>query len=447
MIAFASIAVLCGSIFSSLLKKRSGLLSNTINLIAISVLSIYTFLLDEINIMNVIMIEHPGNVALSFIGFIAVLFILYGEMDSQERAQVAILHFFAFLASYVVLGSYDWISVFICYKLVVLSYCSLLDFEEGKSSKNIFVFEMLRSITLIWAIIFYFLGTGVFDFHQQVVMNQDFYLVSLIFFLLFVAMELGLFPFNFWFEDMMVKAGKESLVSYVLIRKVLFSYFMVVILDRMSEACDPAYREIFLNVIKGYVFINILVGGFFLLIQDRMVKIISSFAMVNMSLAYLCIASGQEELLERNLLFYLFCTLLPLFGMVLLNNAACAKEKCSYSLKQFCGVISNSRWMGIYFSIFLLAVAGFPLTTGFSGKLLLGLELLDMMEKELLVAWLFVFFSSVYASLKIISYIFSCSGDKVENMVPDRKYFWVHTVLIFLVIFGGMFPSLFFNSI
>ena len=447
MIIITWLATLCSSAFAALFRREGSLIANGINLFAVSLVSLYTLFVNEINIIDAITIAYPDSILLSLVGFFIILLILYGDIRSQKDSQIGILHSFIFLSSYILLGANDWMGVFICYKLIVLIYYSLLERKDDGSSKNLFTFEMLRSVILVLAIIFYFLGTSTFALFQPMVINQDFFLISLIFFLLFTAMELGLFPFHFWFEDVLGKSNTENLIFYVLIRKIILSYFMIVTLGKLSVNCEPLYGEVFLTIVKGYVLINIVAGSLFLLVQNKLVEIISSFAMINMSLAYLCMALGEEHFAKERIIFYIFCTLLPLLGIGLINSAVHGMKKCDGSLKQFGNIIANNYWLGFYFSMFLLAISGFPLTMGFFGKLLICLDLLEIMGKELLAGLLFMFFSSMQVSFKIIGYILSSIGEKTEDLNLERKHLWIHTVLVLAVGLGGTIPYLFFDRL
>ena len=309
--------------------------------------------------------------------------------------------------------------------------------------RKLLFFEAMRSIVLVSAIAFYFLGTRSFDFHQQLIFNQDFFLVSLILFGLFAAMELSLFPFHVWFENFPAKGEKEKRNFYILIRKIIFSYFMIVVLKKMSMACDPVYGEIFLNVVKWYVLTNIVMGGFYLLIHKNMMKIISSFAVINMSVGYLCIILRQDEIFKEHLLFYLFCTLLPLLGISLISNAIYIKENNDYSYKRLDGIIVNDSYLGICFSVFLLVLAGFPLTVGFSGKLLLFLDFIETGEKELFVGLILIYLFSMQTALGIVGRIFLKFKQKTKKIKLDKRHLWIHAILVFLVVAGGVNPSLF----
>ena len=443
VIVIICFTALCSSIFFSLFKREGILISNVINLITISILSVYTLFLNEINIANVITVAYPDNIIISLVGFFIVLLTLYEKPSSWRESQVSGLYFFVFLVSYVLFGLEDWINVFICYKIVVLAYYSLLSERKDKSSKNLFIFEMLRSIVLMMAIVFYFLGTQSFIFYQPNIVNQDFFLVSLVLFALFTAMELGLFPFHFWFEELLKKKKGEKQTFYVFVRKIIFSYFMIVTLKSLSLACDSSSGEIFLSIIKIYVLINIVAGSFFLLVQKNVVEIVSSFAMLNMGLAYLCIILRGSKPFKEYLAFYLFCTLVPLLGISLANGIVCIQEKGECSMKRFCSLITNNFWLGTFFVVFLLTLAGFPLTVGFPSKLLLSLGLFEMGGNELLVGLVFMFFFPMQASFKIIGYMFSEPREKIKTISLGRRHLWTYAVLAFLMVVGGVSPPLF----
>ena len=434
---------LCGGVFASILKKKGIFFSNCINLIVTFFLSVQALLLSEINFFGIIAIGYPNNIVLAFLGFLNMVSIVYGNLRCQRAAQTSILHSFIFLISYVLLGTSDWINVFICYKLIVLGYYSLLNIKDDESSKNIFIFEMQRSIILALAIVFYFLGTKSFSFYQQTVANQDFFLISLILFTLFAAMELGLFPFHVWLRTFLEKNKKEKLNFYILIRKTIFSYFMIVTLAHLSANCEPFYGEIFLKIIQGYVLTNIVMGSIFLFFHKNMMKIISSLAMINMSQGCLYIVLREREMFEERLLFYLFCTLLPLLGISLMSNVIYNKENNDYSYKKFGSILVKNPPLGIYFSLFLLAIVGFPLTMGFSGKLSLFLNLLGMEKQVLIVGLIFIYFFSIQVGLKIAGYMFLKNEQEIEKIELNKKQLWVHVVLASLVIVVGVAPSLF----
>ena len=442
-----SFFILCVSIFVSLVKKNGSIISNGINLVTVSALSIYTLCLNEVNVFGIIELSHPGNILLAFVGFSIVLLICYGDLTSRKYCQIGGLYSFIFLTSYILLGTSDWINVFICYKLSVLTSFSLLEIKNNKLSKNFFVFEMLRSCVLILSIVFYFAGTLGFSFHNFSVVNQDFFLVSLMLFALFAGMELGLFPFHFWFENLLERAKEEKTAFYIFIRKIIFSYFMVTILQKLSMECDPVYEYIFLNFVKVYALVNIIIGIFFLLIHKNIIKIISSFTVINISLAYLCIILRQDEFSKIHLIFYIFCVFLPLLGMSLMNNSIFIKERDGFSFKKFAGLVVSNPWSGAHFFIFLLGVAGFPLTLGFSGKIMLYLDLLRTKEKWIVVILLFVLFFSMQVGFKIASQMFSSSKEKAEKINLCKKHLWIHAILALGIIVGGVAPSLFLKEL
>ena len=442
---------LCLALFLSFVRRIGTKLATGINILSTALLSLNSFIVPKLSWIHpegekILEIYKPDTIALSVIGI--VIIILIGCKNNQNRKNVltGILYSFILFISYIFLGVKDWISIFICYKIILLtSYSSIGIPKKGLIFvKKIFPLNIFQTTALILGIFFFFLGTGDFSFYKVEVANQDFFLLSLILFSLVLAIELGLFPFNTWPEEVL-KYGRIDKVAFMLIaRRTIVCYFFIVTIQDLYTAHSLVYREIILNILKIYILANFIVGSIILLKTKNIINLLSTILITNMGLVFLAIGPTRDEFFKDHLFFYLFSMSITLIGISFTIDAIYPKEETDYRLEKLRGLFSYHHGLGLQLSILLLSLICFPPTIGFTGKFLFYSNLLGKNIDGFIMALIVLSLIPIQSGFKIFNFIFlKTDQDQPSIELSEKRHQGIRYIVVFLVIIGGIVPSLF----
>lgn len=383
----------------------------------------------------------------SIVSFFALLvFILNGEKEKKD-VQNSLLSAFMLLGSIFLIGSTEFMTFFVCLEIIGLmgyGQVALSGMENSKEAAiKYFIQGSIFSAFFLLGVAFFVGATGGFNFLEFKVLNQELYVMSVAILFLVGCFKLGAFPFHAWMPDVYSNVNRGNLASSFLISKLVVGYTYISVLIRLVNFADPRLQVYLVYGILVIAVLSAFYGNIMGLAQMQFKRIVaySSLAHAGYMLMTLCLT--MEEGYEEQLMFYLtFYSVSATGALLLLNKLLETGNKKDFydSLK---GAFYKDSFSSFLLCLFVLSLAGIPLTSGFTTKYLLftnyfreglGLEATAILISTIIGLGYYVRFVIV---------MFMEEPEEKPVIVVDLRDQVIHVLLAFLVILGGISPSLF----
>jgi len=199
--------------------------------------------------------------------------------------------------------------------------------------------------------------------------------------------------------------------------------------------------ELFFSAI---VILSIVIGSLFATVQTDMKRLIAYSGVVQSGFILSGMTSGINGTSAS--LFYLAAYVLQLIGIFLIFSAISGELTSDFSMNNLSGLFIENKFLSICFSIFMLGLAGLPLTSGFISKFILITNLWSY-EKYILVFALML--STVAGFYFYLKPIWIATIDKPENSVSKISLQLNEKIsigtLAAVTILLGVFPNVLIN--
>jgi len=199
--------------------------------------------------------------------------------------------------------------------------------------------------------------------------------------------------------------------------------------------------ELFFSAI---VILSILIGSLFATVQTDMKRLIAYSGVVQSGFILSGMTSGINGTSAS--LFYLAAYILQLIGIFLIFSTISGELTSDFSMNNLSGLFIENKFLSICFSIFMLGLAGLPLTSGFVSKFILITNLWSY-EKYILVFALML--STVAGFYFYLKPIWIAAIDKPENTMAKISLQLNEKIsigtLAAVTILLGVFPNVLIN--
>lgn len=403
--------------------NTNGMLSFTrFGLYANNLLFILSFLYVWINADE---INQIGHIAADF--FALFFFILCGASILTSFDNLLMLFLGIEILSiplYILTGSDK--------KNLLSNEASLKYFLMGSFSTGI----LLLGITLIYG------ANGSFHLNAPMIIPSkgfalEQYLLSAGLILLFVAMnfKVSAAPFHFWTPDVYDGAPTVFTSFMATIVKAAGFFAFITLFQTQSKALGYSWTLILDTIIIATLLIGNIIAVF-----QRSVKRMLSYSSIAQAGFMLFALYGQSDFANEGILLYAVVYSLATIGLF----AVLIKMK-DYGFEAFNGLSKTNPLMAFVTTIFLLSLAGIPLTGGFFAKYYMLNAVLSAGAGLWLVIIAILFAAvSVYYYFKLIQAMYFVEGSPAMKEVPATYTYKLLVLAIGLIILG-IFPNLLFN--
>lgn len=403
--------------------NTNGMLSFTrFGLYANNLLFILSFLYVWINADE---INQIGHIAADF--FALFFFILCGASILTSFDNLLMLFLGIEILSiplYILTGSDK--------KNLLSNEASLKYFLMGSFSTGI----LLLGITLIYG------ANGSFHLNAPMIIPSkgfalEQYLLSAGLILLFVAMnfKVSAAPFHFWTPDVYDGAPTVFTSFMATIVKAAGFFAFITLFQTQSKALGYSWTLILDTIIIATLLIGNIIAVF-----QRSVKRMLSYSSIAQAGFMLFALYGQSDFANEGILLYAVVYSIATIGLF----AVLIKMK-DYGFEAFNGLSKTNPLMAFVTTIFLLSLAGIPLTGGFFAKYYMLNAVLSAGAGLWLVIIAILFAAvSVYYYFKLIQAMYFVEGSPAMKEVP-ATYTYKLLVLAIVLIILGIFPNLLFN--
>lgn len=228
--------------------------------------------------------------------------------------------------------------------------------------------------------------------------------------LVLVAMlfKVGAVPFHGWVPD--VYQGASTNVTGFMGAAVKFTAFMA--LARIAQNLVFVEGVAGLGWFKTFIWViaaaSMIYGNFVAISQNEIKRMLSfsTIAHTGYLLLGLYAMNLKEESSAEALILYLFFYALSNLGAFAVISLFEERNQKDLTLEQMSGLGAKHPVLGTFFTLFLLSMAGIPITSGFIGKYGLFSFAVNAGEVPLVVIAVLTSVVSVYYYLRVIVYMF-----------------------------------------
>jgi NADH-quinone oxidoreductase subunit N len=256
--------------------------------------------------------------------------------------------------------------------------------------------------------------------------------------LLFVAMsfKVSAAPFHFWTPD--VYDGAPSVFTSFMATIVKAAGFIAFIrlFQTQAVALGPTWK-IILSIV---IILTLLIGNITAVFQQSVKRMLAYSSIAQAGFMLFALFSSNDLAMEGILLYSVAYSLatIGIFAVLIKMN--------DYTFDGFNGLAKSNPVLAFTTTIFLLSLAGIPLTAGFFAKYyMLASVIKEGGSLWLVIVALFFAAVSVYYYFRVIQAMYFKDGD--AGTAPISGVFKLSLVLLAaLVIVLGIFPSIILNG-
>jgi NADH-quinone oxidoreductase subunit N len=298
---------------------------------------------------------------------------------------------------------------FAIYVLVAMRRASHFSAEAGL---KYFILGGLASTVFLYGISLVFGATGSFELSQMqatVTASQNIpfiFYIGLGFIVCSMLFKVGAFPFHSWIPD--VYQGATTNVTGFMGAAVKFTAFLA--FARIAQSLvfiEAPGLEWFQHFIWLVAAASMIYGNFVAISQNELKRMLSFSTIAHTGYLLLGLyAMNKGGHSSENLVLYLFFYALANLGVFAVISLFEVKNQKDLTLEQIAGLGAKHPLIGAFFTIFLLSMAGIPLTAGFIGKYGLFSSAVKAGEIPLVIIAVMTSVVGVFYYLRVIVYLF-----------------------------------------
>ena len=312
------------------------------------------------------------------------------------------------------------------------------------------ILAAVTSAFLLFGMALIYMETGSMDFTviaQRAGHWSPLFITGLGLMIVAIGFKLALVPFHFWAADVYQGAPSPvtsfiATVSKIGVFAVLMRFALVIHLQTNTTA---------LYIFAAIAIASMIAGNVLALQQQNLKRLLAYSSIAHFGYLLVAFLPGDEAGVEAAV-FYLLAyaiTILAAFGVITLLSS---RNKDAEELELYRGLFWRNPVMALVLTVAMLSLAGIPLTAGFIGKFMV---LTTGVQVRLWVPVVVLVLTSVmglYYYLRIISTLFADAPATEPAEKSLHPFFYTATystllVLVVLLIFIGVFPSLVLENI
>jgi len=378
----------------------------------------------------------------------------YLEREGINFGEYYIIILSSVLGMLLMIFANDLLIIFIGLELMSICFYALVGMlrkrlKSNESALKYFLLGAFISGFLLYGISLMYGASGSTKLSVYVTMaglaRTPVFLIGLVLFSIGFLFKMGVFPFQMWVPDvyegaptvvtgLMSTAGKIAAVGTV--APIIISFNI------------PEYKTM-LAVVSV---LTMLFGNVVALSQTSIKRILAYSSIASAGYILVGVAS-MDEFAVKGILFYLFAYVFMQLGAFIIVSVyeSSAKDKSDFSLLNFDdykGLAKRNPMLGIFFTVFLLSLAGIPPLAGFWGKYYLFYVAIKANLIWLSIVAILLSLVSLYYYLKIIVYMWFMepSDDLKEITVTSDLLAKITLVIAFAgTLIFGFLPNIFFS--
>ena len=349
--------------------------------------------------------------------------------------------------------SENFIMLFIGLEIGSISLYALAGLNRGdqlsnEASLKYFLLGSLASCILIYGIALVYVSlsiSGVYETSiaisfigpENVPLTS---LIGLIFIIVGLLFKVAAAPFQAWAPDV-YQGSPTGYVGYMASVAKVSSF---IVLARLSAVSLTFIIDKFNLFFTAVIILSVLLGALFATNQSDLKRLIAYSGVIQSGFILSGISFGVYGISAS--IFYLTTYIIQLIGIFTIFSIISGQLSSNFAISNLSGLFKENKFLTITFSIFMLGIAGLPLTSGFVSKFILITNLWSY-EKYLLVTVLML--STVAGFYFYLKPIWVAAVEKTDNTIEKIRIQnsdkLLITTLAFLTIYLGLLPNTLVN--
>lgn len=399
-----------------------------------------------------LVMDGPAGVFMGLICGAGMLIVLFGlghvERRGIEAGAYHALLLFSCAGATIMVSSPDLLVILLGLELLSISGYALagLDRADPRSTESAvkaFLTGSLASAFLIFGLAFLYGSAGSLEIPSVLssigapASPAWTGLVGLGLVVVGFSFKVALVPFHMWAPDVYEGAPTPLTAFLTIVPKAAGFAVLLRLLVPLGSGPD-AVR----TALGGVAALTMVVASLAALRQKNIKRLLAYSSIAHSGTILLAVVAGDGPGLAFYLAVYLFMNV-GAFGAVM---ALAGKDGDRLDLDSFAGAGYTTPWIAALFSVFLLALAGFPPTGGFLAKFFVFATAVDRGFTGLVVVALVASLVSVYYYLRVIvvMYMRSPALSQAEGFGPEPGHPALYLVLFlcfYAVLQLGIMPG------
>jgi len=347
----------------------------------------------------------------------------------------------------------DLLLIFLGLEIMSICFYSLVGLmrkrlKSNESALKYFLLGAFISGFLLYGISLMYGASGTTKINAFIAMagliKTPVFLIGLVLFSIGFLFKMGVFPFQMWVPD--VYEGAPTIISGLMSTAGKIAAVGTIAPVLISFAV-PEYKTV-LAIISV---LTMLLGNVIALSQTSIKRILAYSSIASAGYILVGVAS-MDEFAVKGILFYLAAYVFMQLGAFIVVSVyeSNSKDKSDFGLLNFDdykGLAKRNPLLGIFFSAFLLSLAGIPPFAGFWGKYYLFYVAVKSNLIWLSIIAILLSLVSLYYYLKIIVYMWFMEPEG-ENSTMAIESDLLSRISLIIAFAGtlvlGILPNLFF---
>jgi NADH-quinone oxidoreductase subunit N len=385
---------------------------------------------------------------LKIVAALNVVMILLNGSYSLEKIKSSLIINYMFLGGVFLIGANELMTFYVAMETIALLGYTLVALSDLEFSREAAVKYLIQgsvvSVIFLFGAAFYLGATGGMSLVGATVNNQELYAIAIGIFILTACFKLGAFPFHGWVADVYSNVTSGNLATNFFITKIILGFKFITLLQVLLLDCDPHFQEILIRIVQVIAVMSAFYGNIIAVVQGQFKRIIAYSSVAHSGYVLMMIGMNPDEGLEKQLISFLVLYSLTATGVVLILNQFAQLNNNRDGKKIITSGFYTNKALSIMLIIFVLSLAGMPLTSGFSMKYMLFTNYFK--EGFVLEATVILISSIIGLSyyIRFASDLFSEEkpGLKQEKIKTPFSESFVHAIILVSVITVGLLPSL-----
>ena len=398
----------------------------------------------------------------SLVGNVLVVFVLLFTFNSfwktssqieNKTTEALILILMSASGFLLMVDSENFIMLFIGLEIGSISLYALAGLNRGdqlsnEASLKYFLLGSLASCILIYGIALIYVSLSISGIYETSIAigfigSENIPLTSLIGLILIIVgllFKVAAAPFQAWAPDV-YQGSPTGYVGYMASVAKVSSF---IVLARLSAVSLTFIIEKFNLFFTAVIMLSVLLGALFATNQTDLKRLIAYSGVIQSGFILSGISFGVYGISAS--IFYLSTYIIQLIGVFTIFSIISGQLSSNFEINNLSGLFKENKFLTITFSIFMLGIAGLPLTSGFVSKFILITNLWSY-EKYTLVTVLML--STVAGFYFYLKPIWVAAVEKTDNTIEKIKIQnsdkLVIGFLAFLTIYLGLLPNTLVN--
>ena len=350
----------------------------------------------------------------------------------------------AILGAMNIVSANDFITLFISIEMLSFPLYFLIATTKGYFSKEAsfkyLITNAVASGIMLFGVSYLYGLTSSLNFSEiyEIVINKDpslLYALSGILVTIGLISKLAVFPFANWVIDV-YKGCETSILAFIsTIPKIaIFGILCRLLVFPLSSSFEITFVIIALSLITA-LWANIYA------IKENNVKAIFACSTAANSSYILIVASLVSVYNLSTVIFYLICyILLNITAFAYLN--ICEYNNIGLEVSDYKGLFQKNKGLTLAYAVSIIALAGFPITSGFVAKIYLFSAIANsgLIFAPVLLIVLLLTVVALYYYLKLILPLFEIGENNIIlKTIYSQKF--VLVILTFVTLLIGIYPE------